>query len=176
MNIYRNIRTSIRKIFSIKSFKKYYFTYKAKRKLSSYGKGLIVNGKCKWGSNVHVGEHCNFNGMYINGGGLVQIGNYFHSGIECMIISQNHNFEGNKIPYDSSYIKKKIIIGDCVWLGNRVLIVGNVTIGEGAIVAAGSVVCKDIPPYAIAGGNPAKVIKYRNIERYYSLKEKKMFH
>ena len=93
-----------------------------------------------------------------------------------MIITQNHNYdEGNSIPYDDTYIYKTVIIEDNVWLGNRVIITGNITIGEGAIVAAGSVVCKDVPKYAIVGGNPAKVIKYRNIEHYNELKKEKRF-
>ena len=75
------------------------------------------------------------------GGGKVVFGDYFHSGTECMIISQNHNYEGNKIPYDNTYKYNNIIIGDYVWFGNRVIVTGNVNIGEGAIIAAGSVVC-----------------------------------
>lgn len=155
---------------------RYYYTSKAKRKISHYGTELRVNASCVFQGNIIVGSNCNFNGMKILGGGCVKIGNYFHSGIECMIITQNHNYEGNKIPYDETYVKKNIIIGDCVWLGNRVLIVGNVRIGEGAIVAAGSVVTKDVPPFAIVGGNPANVIKYRNIEHYQYLKEKECYH
>lgn len=54
-----------------------------------------------------------------------------------------------------------IIIGNDVWLGANVIVVDGVKIGDGAIVAAGSVVTKDIPPYAIVGGVPAKIIKYR---------------
>jgi acetyltransferase-like isoleucine patch superfamily enzyme len=53
---------------------------------------------------------------------------------------------------------------------------GGVSIGEGAIVQAGAVVVKDIPPYAIAGGNPAKVFKYRDIDHFQKLKEEKKFH
>lgn len=93
-----------------------------------------------------------------------------------MIISQNHNYEGNAIPYDNTFVYKTIKIGDFVWLGNRVTIVGNVTIGDGAIIAAGSVVVKDVPPCAIVGGNPAKLIKYRNIEHFKNLKSLKKFH
>lgn len=92
-----------------------------------------------------------------------------------MIISENHNYEGNMIPYDTTYIKKEITIGDCVWFGNRVTVVGNVNIGEGAIIAAGSVVVKDVPPCAIVGGNPAKIIKYRDKEHYYCLRKEKSF-
>ena len=57
--------------------------------------------------------------------------------------------------------KGPIIVKDDVWIGDRAFILSGVTIGQGAIVAAGSVVVKDIPPYSIVGGNPAKIIKYR---------------
>lgn len=92
-----------------------------------------------------------------------------------MIITQNHNYEGDMIPYDNTYIFKNVTIGDCVWFGNRVIVVGNVDIGEGAIIAAGAVVTKDVPPLAIAGGNPAKVIKYRDKDHYYKLKSEGRF-
>ena len=93
-----------------------------------------------------------------------------------MIITQNHNFEGEAIPYDNTYVKKSITIGDFVWFGNRVLVVGNVNIGEGAIIAAGAVVTKDVPPLSIVGGNPAKILKYRDKEHFYKLKEQGLFH
>lgn len=57
--------------------------------------------------------------------------------------------------------KGKIIIHDDVWIGDHSLILSGVEVGQGAIVGAGSIVVKDVPPYAIVGGNPAKVIKYR---------------
>lgn len=57
--------------------------------------------------------------------------------------------------------KGNIIISDDVWIGSNVIICSGVTIGQGAVIAAGAVVTKDIEPYAIAGGCPAKVIKYR---------------
>ena len=93
-----------------------------------------------------------------------------------MIITQNHNYEGDAIPYDTTLIIKDVVIGNNVWLGNRVIILGGVTIGEGAIIQAGAVVVKDIPPYAIAGGNPAKVFKYRDKEHYEALKALGKFH
>lgn len=83
---------------------------------------------------------------------------------------------GGMIPYDETMLLKTIRIGDCVWLGNRVTIVGNVTIGDGAIIAAGSVVVKDVPKYAIVGGNPAKVIKYRDINHFNNLYVNKKFY
>ena len=143
--------------------------------MGKYGKRLKVNAHCIFNKSVYIGDYCNFNGMKILGRGKVKIGNYFHSGMECMIITQNHNYEGEKIPYDSTYILKNVTIGDCVWFGNRVTVVGNINIGEGAIIAAGSVVTKDVPECAIVGGNPAKVIKYRDKEHYFKLKAKNLF-
>ena len=103
--------------------------------------------------------------------------NYFHSVIELLIIAQNHNYDGGQhIPYSSNdYIYKDIEIGDCVWIGSRVTILPGTKIGEGAIIQAGAVVHGEIPPLAIAGGNPAKVFKYRNKEHYEKLKANKKF-
>lgn len=60
-----------------------------------------------------------------------------------------------------AWSKGPIVIGNDVWIGMDSMILSGVTIGQGAVIAAGSVVTKDVPPYAIVGGNPAKVIKYR---------------
>jgi acetyltransferase-like isoleucine patch superfamily enzyme len=72
--------------------------------------------------------------------------------------------------------QKEVIIKDNVWFGNRVLILPGVTIGEGAIVQAGSVVVSDVPNCAIVGGAPAKSFGMRNTDRYFELKSKKAFH
>ena len=61
----------------------------------------------------------------------------------------------------SGYSKGDIIIKNDVWVGINCIILDGITIGNGAVIAAGSVVTKDVPPYAIVGGNPAKIIKYR---------------
>lgn len=137
----------------------------------SVGEGLWLGGEVYISNNTYLGEHVCFNGMKIMGEGKCTIGSYFHSGIECLIITQNHNYDnGTKIPYDDTYIYKDVEIGDFVWLGSRVMILPGTKIGEGAIIQGGSVVHGEIPPYAIAGGNPAKVFKYRDIEHFKKLK------
>ena len=143
--------------------------------MGGFGKQLKVNGPCSFSRNTFVGNFCNFNGIIIHGGGKVKIGDYFHSGPECLIMTENHNYEGAKIPYDETTVLKDVIIGNCVWVGRRVIIVGDIKIGDGAIVAAGSVVVKDVPDYAIVGGNPAKVIKYRDIEHFKKLEKEALF-
>ncbi len=60
-----------------------------------------------------------------------------------------------------AWSKGPIIVEDDVWIGTRAMILSGVRIGKGAVIAAGTVVTKDIPPYAIVGGNPAKIIKFR---------------
>jgi len=160
-----------------KAFIRFIYTNKIKLQASKVGRELRVNGPSSVGPNTILGDNVNFNGMRIEGRGNVHIGNNFHSGPECLMITSNHNFDsGNAVPYDSSYIHKDITIEDNVWFGTRVIILGGVTIGEGAIIQAGSVVVNDIPQYGIAGGSPAKVFKYRDSEHYEKLKSEKLFH
>lgn len=126
--------------------------------------------------NVIIKDYCGFNGLNILGSAEIVFGSYFHSGQNITIITDNHNYDSDiSIPYDKIRIRKPVIIKDFVWLGHGVIIMGGVTIGEGVIVAAGSVVTKSIPDYAIVGGNPAKIIKYRDIEKFQKLKEDKAF-
>lgn len=115
--------------------------------------------------------------MKIYGIENVTIGNNFHSGPECMMISQNHNYDKDRaIPYDDTYIAKDIVIEDNVWIGSRVIVLGGVTIGEDAIIQAGSVVVSDIPKYGIAGGYPTRTFKYRGINHYENLKKADKYH
>lgn len=160
----------------LKKIKTAFWTKLAKTKCNHIGKYLKVNGYSKFTKTTYIGNFCNFNGMKIQGHGKVNIGNYFHSGIDCLIITENHNYEGEKIPYDETNIVKDVVIEDCVWIGSRVIILGGVHIGEGAIIQAGSVVVNDVPPCAIVGGSPAKIFKWRDKEHYYKLKEKGKFH
>lgn len=114
---------------------------------------------------------------FIECSGGVYIGEYFHPASGLTIFSHNHNYENaTKIPYDEKKILKAVIIKDFVWCGANVTIVPGVTIGEGVVIGAGSVVTKSIPDYAIIGGNPAKILKYRNKEQFDKLKINKKFH
>ena len=164
-------------IFDIKFyFAKKYYPRKIMKKAAFCGDNLYVGGKSFVNSKTYLGDGVCFNGMSILGQGMVEIGNYFHSGTGCQIITSFHNYEGNQIPYDDSYITKNVKIGDCVWVGNNVIILGGCEIGEGAIIQAGSVVCKNIPAYSIAGGHPATPFKTRDIDHYIKMKKEKQFH
>ena len=143
----------------------------------SVGKGLKVNGEAKgFHGDVHLGDYVNFNGIRIEGRGPLRVGNYFHSGQELLIITDNHKYvDSTHIPYDKTRIHKAVVIEDCVWVGSRVTVIPGVTLGEGCIVAAGAVVTKDVPPMAIVGGNPAQIIKHRDREHYERLKAEGKF-
>lgn len=160
----------------IKKFNKNYYTWLAKQTVSSFQEPLKINNKTILSKNTYLGSNTNFNGLEITGIAKVEIGNNFHSGVQCKIITSFHNFEGTRIPYDHTLVNKNVKIGDNVWLGDQVIVLGGVTIGEGAIIQAGSVVVSNIPEYGIAGGHPAKVFKYRNIENYHSLKSSEQFY
>ena len=152
-----------------------FYGFMVKRKASSYKKNLRINRFSTVTKKTVLGENVNFNGIKIVGKGRVYIGNYFHSGVNCSIITSFHNYEGSKIPYDMTTIDKDVIIENFVWIGDNVTILGGVTIGEGAIIQAGSVVTKSIPALCIAGGHPANVFKKRNHDHFYKLKSDKCF-
>jgi acetyltransferase-like isoleucine patch superfamily enzyme len=89
------------------------------------------------------------------------------------ILGGNHPYQGiTTFPVKVKYLghakeaqtKGAINVGDDVWLGHNAMVMSGVTISQGAVVAAGSVVAKDVPPYAIVAGNPARIIKYRFTE------------
>ncbi len=167
--------------------KLYHYLLKKKRNLRSfywscrvarivtYKSFPRVNFKSTFTRNTFLGYKTNFNGIKIAGRGKVIIGDYFHSGEDCRIITDIHNYEGTHIPYDATYIVKDVTIGDFVWIGTGVIILGGVTIGEGAIIQAGSVVVSDVPAYAIAGGHPAKVFAHRDKDHFIERKRNEKF-
>lgn len=94
----------------------------------------------------------------ITGRGRLIVGEHVMMGYDCMIITQNHKY--NKEGYDG-YEEKTVEIGKYCWIGHRVTILPGVKLGKHSIIAAGAVVTKSVPDYSIVGGNPAKLIKYR---------------
>jgi len=161
----------------IKSIRRRFYTFMVKRKAVEVGENLRVNYKSNVTKNTSLGSNVNFNGMRMSGSARIVIGNNFHSGFGCNIMSSYHNYDfGESIPYDNTMISEEIIIEDNVWFGINVIIVPGIVIGEGSIIQAGSVVVSDIPPLAIAGGHPAKVFKYRDKVHYNRLKVEKKFY
>jgi len=160
----------------VKHFLRTIFTGIAKRQVHIMGEKVCVNFPCTFTKYTSIGNNCHFNGMIISGSGKVTIGDNFHSGKGCRIITSYHNFDfGTKIPYDDTYITRDVTIEENVWLGERVIILSGVTIGEGAVIQAGSVVVSDVEPFTIVGGHPAKPFKKRNIEHYKKLKDQGKF-
>lgn len=119
---------------------------------------ITIGGEIKIGDRVKINPNCI---IYGNGKG-VRIGNDVLIAAQTIIIPANHNYNNLEIPISEQKENSKgIIIGNDVWIGAGCKILDGVIIGNGAIIAAGSVVNKFIPEYAIAGGVPAKIIKYR---------------
>lgn len=150
------------------------FTSLAIRKIGSYKSKPKVNFYSRFTKNTHIGNNCHFNGMIIRGNAKVIIGSNFHSGKDVLMINSYHKYDrGDAIPYDTrKMIDKDIIIEDNVWIGDRVILLGGVHIGEGTIIQAGAVIVKSISKYSIVGGNPATVFKKRDIKSYLKLKNK----
>lgn len=152
--------------------------YKLTSKFKSCGRNVEIGKNCEISSmgKFELGSHCWIgNNFYAKADGGITIGSGTIISRNCEIWTSNHNYDSDDlqcIPYDRRMINKPVVIGENCWLGSRVTIIPGVTIGEGVVVGAGSVVTKDIPDYAVVGGNPAKIIKYRNIEKYKELKEK----
>lgn len=131
----------------------------------------------KCGKNVNVERHAYFqNGFNIeigdnSGIGVnasipnnIIIGDNVLMGPDVIIIPSSHRYEAkNKLIREQGYQDPGVVvIEDDVWIGARVIIVGEVRVQKGAIIGAGSVVTKDIEPYAVVAGVPATIIKFRN--------------
>ena len=129
------------------------------------GPGRVICGdRITFENNVHLGaNHC------LHGGGGIYIGGNTHISRNFVCYSVNHNYEGSCLPYDDQRVEKPVTIGRNVWIGTNVLIIPGVKIGDGAIVGMGAVVTKDVPACAMVGGNPARIIGYRNPEHYQEL-------
>lgn len=127
--------------------------------------------KLKLGGKVYIGG----NGAKLCCEGGLTIGYGTKIGEGCFILTTNHNYKSTtRVPYDNIGIMQPVEIGKNCWIGVRSIICPGVKIDDGAIVAMGSVVTKSVPKCAIVGGNPARIIKYRDIENYDKLAAQNM--
>ena len=117
------------------------------------------------GKNIDVGYEVGFGKNFQCRNVNLDVGDFLMMGEDVLIQGGGHNFKRTDIPmgHQGSSGKSNLKIDDDVWIGARVIILpGCKHIGKGVIIGAGSVVTKDLPDYAIVGGNPARIIKFRN--------------
>jgi maltose O-acetyltransferase len=133
-----------------------------RRLLDACGEGVVVDHGAEFGTGKNVVLHdraCLGIRAQVLGDGGLEIGRDAMMGPDVTLITQDHRptpdgrFEG--------YERGKITIGDDAWIGARAVILKGVTIGRSAIVAAGAVVARDVEPFTIVGGVPAKILKER---------------
>ena len=122
--------------------------------------------KIRFGNNVNINRRC-----IIDGRGGLSIGHNVNISAEAAIYTAGHIIDDK----DFSYYTKPVCIGDRVWIGTRAMIMPGVTIGEGAVVLPGSVVVKDVKPYEVVGGIPARHIADRSEDLSYDLDWRGMF-
>lgn len=124
--------------------------------LTAWGDG---NKKIRIGDNCSIGAYC-----HISAYNKVSIGNHVLIGKWVSIVDNDHG-ETNKEslmipPLERKLVSKgPIVIGNHVWIGDKVTILSGVTIGNNSVIAANSVITKDVPPFSVVAGNPGKVIK-----------------
>jgi acetyltransferase-like isoleucine patch superfamily enzyme len=115
------------------------------------GEGLIV------GDNSNIGAY-----GYIGCAGLIRIGSNVMLSPRVSLYAENHNFDDMSRPMkEQGVTREPIVIEDDCWIASHAVVLAGVTIGRGSIVAAGSVVTKDVPPFSIVAGSPARVIRSR---------------
>ena len=123
----------------------------------------VLDPKLYVGNSVTIGSRCS-----ILCADTVMIGNHALIASDVVITSEDHGIE---VEVEQSYAIQRlshapVIIGDETWIGEKVVILKGVTIGNRSIIGAGSIVTRDVPPYCIAVGNPARVIKKYNFETH----------
>jgi acetyltransferase-like isoleucine patch superfamily enzyme len=115
------------------------------------GEGLSL------GDNSNIGPY-----SWIGCSGYIKIGKNVMMGPRVSLLAENHNFDRTDIPMKEQGVHRKgIVIEDDVWLGANSCVLDGVTIGTGSVIATGAVVTKDVPPFSVVGGVPAKVLRSR---------------
>ena len=134
---------------------------------AAMGTGVRVSYGCRFiaPEGIHIGDYVYIGQEGLFGGeGKLRIGDNVAIGPRVHVYTTNHNWhDAAFVPFDEKLIKRPVTIGSHVWIGGNVVLVPGVTVHEGAIVAAGSVVTKDVPPWTIVVGNPARIL--RSIEK-----------
>jgi virginiamycin A acetyltransferase len=116
-----------------------------------WGPGIFVIGRKQ---GIEIGRFCSI-------AKYVSIQEDYHNIDRITTYCLERNLLG-VTPGESAMVSNgKIVVGNDVWIGARAQILSGVRVGDGAVIGAGSIVTKDVPPYAVVGGNPAKIIKYR---------------
>lgn len=125
---------------------------------------LEVGGK--YGGSIRIGNHSVVGvGTWIQGSGEVIIGNEVLIGPYCVILSSDHQTDDLDVPIARRPLRPaKVHIGDDVWLGAHVTVLCGVSIGNHAIVGANSLVNRDVNPYEVVVGSPARVIRDRRYQ------------
>ena len=137
--------------------------------LAELGEGTSVQMGCRFlnGRKIYLGDHsvinfgCLFDGRHYK----IHVGKDVSIGPDTVVLTLGHD------PQSSTFEDKggDVVIGDRVWIAYRVTILPGITVGEGAVVGAGAVVTRDVEPYTIVAGNPAKKIGRRNKDLKYQL-------
>ena len=131
------------------------------------GCGILMGVEARKPSQIKLGSNVVINrGVLLDGrGGPLTIGDNVDIAQDTVIWTLGHD------PHDDYHRDKPgpVTIGDYAWIGHRAIIMPGVTIGRGAVVAAGAVVTRDVPPMAIVGGVPAKVIGIRRSKMLYTM-------
>jgi maltose O-acetyltransferase len=131
--------------------------------LSSAGANINIEqgarfpiGMVSLGDRSGIGIRCHITGPTV-------VGNNVMMAPEVVIFTTGHEFGSVDVPMIDQGVTevRRVIIGDDVWIGRRAMILPGIVIGDGSVIAAGSVVTKDVAPYSVVGGNPAKLIRSR---------------
>ncbi|MBF0217287.1 MAG: acyltransferase [Candidatus Omnitrophica bacterium] len=128
------------------------------------GTRIHPTASMRCGENIEIGENSHINQyccVWASPGSKIVLGANLLMGPGVKIFSSNHSKESAKAMNEQGWAEKGIVIGNDVWIGANSVVVAGVRIADGAVIAAGAVVTKDIPEYSIAAGVPAKVIGKR---------------
>jgi len=168
----------------------YYLEHKKKELIHSYlqekyykrakyiGKCVRFNGisyignieNISIGNNVHIGDNA-----YISAKGGLEIGDNTHISRNLLLYTDNHNYKGKYLPYDETYIEKKVVIEKNVWIGMNVVVLPGTYIEEGCIIGAGAVVAGRIKKCSVYGASLGKIINKRDEEHYFTLDKDRQF-